>query len=134
MKTSDAGVFTAVCTGPRVRSPSPAGGYFHQAIQGRPVSLREKITRCVAGWFPAMPQFHYAYICSSGVCYAVVRLDFRVCREDAIAVDSLDVSIIGKRWTGSLWESRETLRGPGAVIPGSCCMNSDLFHITGGLN
>lgn len=54
-------------------------------------------------------RFHYARIDSSGICRAVFRTDSAIERVHCIPVNSLDISLIGKRWIGVRWISASAL-------------------------
>lgn len=53
---------------------------------------------------PGRPH-HYASVDCNAVCTGVWRFDEPRDDERLIRIDSLDASLIAKRWNGSAWES-----------------------------
>ena len=90
------------------------------------------IFKRVIGWPGNKPSFHYAYICQSGFCHAVVRLDYPLQRPDAIPIDRLDASILGKRWQDKRWINQRNPHGPCTNIPSGSWLGHSSKYLTEG--
>lgn len=51
-----------------------------------------------------MQPYFYAQIDVDGICYAVTQTTCEIIGSTLIVLPSYDLSVIGKRWTGSHWE------------------------------
>ncbi len=49
--------------------------------------------------------YFYAQIDSNAVCYAILQTHAPIEQPDMVALDAYDEAYLGKRWTGSAWES-----------------------------
>lgn len=47
---------------------------------------------------------YYAQINETGICVAVSQLAGKVEQENMIEIDNYDISLLGKRWDGEVWE------------------------------
>jgi hypothetical protein len=50
-----------------------------------------------------MENFYYAQITEENICYAVTQTSGIIIQDDMIAIDSYNLDLLGKLWTGTEW-------------------------------